>query len=170
MAQFKAIAAVSQNGVIGKQGDLPWRIPGELKWFKKITMGHIIVMGRKTWDSLPGALPGRENWILSRSNLSSENCRTFNSFKQIEKEAGDRTVFIIGGGEIYSSFISKCEELFITEVQQFIKDGDVFFPTFKKQFECVENLEENEEFILGRWIKKKESNQINNRAATADKQ
>ena len=80
MAQLKAIAAVSQNGVIGKQGDLPWRIPGELKWFKKITMGHIIVMGRKTWDSLPGALPGRENWILSRSNLSSENFRTFNSF------------------------------------------------------------------------------------------
>ena len=155
MAQFKAIAAVSQNGVIGKQGDLPWRIPGELKWFKKITMGHVIVMGRKTWDSLPGALPGRENWILSRSNLSSENFRTFNSFEQIEKEAGDRTVFIIGGGEIYSSFISKCEELFITEVQQFIEDGDVFFPTFKNQFEFVENLEENEQFILGRWIRKK---------------
>lgn len=155
MAQFKAIAAVSQNGVIGKQGDLPWRIPGELKWFKKITMGHVIVMGRKTWDSLPGALPGRENWILSRSKLSSENCRTFNSFEEIEKEAGDRTVFIIGGGEIYSSFISKCEELFITEVQQFIEDGDVFFPTFRNQFEFVENLEENEQFILGRWIREK---------------
>ena len=155
MAQFKAIAAVSKNGVIGKQGDLPWRIPGELKWFKKITMGHVIVMGRKTWDSLPGALPGRENWILSKSKLYSENCRTFNSFEQIEKEAGDRTVFIIGGGEIYSSFISKCEELFITEVQQFIEDGDVFFPTFKNQFEFVENLEENEQFILGRWVREK---------------
>ena len=75
--------------------------------------------------------------------------------EQIEKEAGDRTIFIIGGGEIYSNFISKCEELFITEVQQFIKDGDVFFPTFKNQFEFVENLEENDQFILGRWIRKK---------------
>ena len=66
MSSIKAIAAVSQNGVIGVNGDLPWRIPGELKWFKKITMGSIIVMGRKTWESLPGPLPGRENWVLSK--------------------------------------------------------------------------------------------------------
>ena len=158
MAQFKAIAAVSKNGVIGKKGDLPWRIPGELKWFKKITMGHIIVMGRKTWDSLPGALPGRENWILSRSNFSSNNCLVFNSFDQIEKEASDRTIFIIGGGEIYSSFISKCEELFITEVLQIIDGGDVFFPPFKNKFECVEYLEENEQFNLGRWVRKRKKN------------
>ena len=151
MAQFKAIAAVSLNGVIGKKGDLPWRIPGELKWFKKITMGHIIVMGRKTWDSLPSALPGRENWILSRSDFSAESCQTFSSFEQIQSEAGNRTVFIIGGGEIYSSFLHKCEEIFITEVQQIIEGGDAFFPSFRYEFKCVEKLEENEQFTLGRW-------------------
>ena len=58
---MKAIAAVSQNGVIGRQGDLPWRLPEDLKWFKKLTMGGILLMGRKTWESLPGGLPGREN-------------------------------------------------------------------------------------------------------------
>ena len=115
MAKIKAIAAVSLNGVIGKKGDLPWRIPGELKWFKKITMGHIIVMGRKTWDSLPGLLPGRENWILSRSNHSIENTKVFTSFDEVENTAGDRTVFIIGGGEIYSAFLPKCEEIYLTE-------------------------------------------------------
>ncbi|MBT5715822.1 MAG: dihydrofolate reductase [Opitutae bacterium] len=154
MAQYKAIAAVSTNGVIGKKGALPWRIPGELKWFKKITMGHIIVMGRKTWDSLPGPLPGRENWILSRTDFSAKSCRTFTSFDQIENEAGSRTVFIIGGGEVYSRFLKKCEEIFITEVQQSIKDGDAFFPPFRNEFECIEKLEENEQFTIGRWTRK----------------
>ena len=64
---YKAIVAVSEDGVIGRAGDLPWRLPGDLKWFKKITLGHTLVMGRKTWESLPGALPGRQNWVLSRT-------------------------------------------------------------------------------------------------------
>ena len=87
MLNIKAIAAVSLNGVIGKNGELPWRLPGELKWFKKITLGHIIVMGRKTWESLPSALPGRENWVLSRSSNSSQNPPFFTSFEQVVKQA-----------------------------------------------------------------------------------
>ena len=74
---IKAIAAVSENGVIGKNGDLPWRLPDDLKWFKKITMGHVIVMGRKTWESLPGPLPGRENWVLSRTLKQVTACVSF---------------------------------------------------------------------------------------------
>jgi dihydrofolate reductase len=151
MPAIKAIAAVSLNGVIGKNGDLPWRLAGELKWFKKITMGHIIVMGRKTWDSLPGLLPGRENWILSRSDHSIKDTQVFSSFEQIEKKAGNRTIFIIGGGEIYSTFLPRCDELYLTEVQQSIKDGDAFFPTYKNDFKCVETLEKNIDFTLRRW-------------------
>ncbi len=154
MALYKAIAAVSLNGVIGKNGDLPWRIPGELKWFKKITMGHIIVMGRKTWDSLPCALPGRENWILSRSSFDPKNARVFNTFQEIEKEADARTVFIIGGGEIYSSFLPRCNELFLTEVQQIVENGDAFFPRYKKEFEIKEKIVTENEFILRRWVRK----------------
>jgi dihydrofolate reductase len=152
MADIKAIVAVSLNGVIGKNGDLPWRIPGELKWFKKITMGHIIVMGRKTWDSLPGVLPGRENWVLSSKSIEHEGIQVFKKFEEVIKAAGNRTIFIIGGGQVYSSLLEKCNELYVTEVQQVIKDGDAFFPTFKDGFSAVETLEENEEFTIKRWI------------------
>ena len=140
MTDIKAIAAVSQNGVIGKNGDLPWRIPGELKWFKKITMGHIMVMGRKTWDSLPGILPGRENWVLSSTLKEKSGIKIFSSFESALNEAGSRTIFIIGGGQIYSSLLPQCNELYITEVQQVIENGDAFFPSFEKDFIPTETL------------------------------
>lgn len=151
MTDIKAIAAVSQNGVIGKNGDLPWRIPGELKWFKKITMGNIMVMGRKTWDSLPGILPGRENWVLSSTLKEKKGIKIFSSFESALNEAGARTIFIIGGGQIYSSLLPQCSELYITEVQQFIEEGDAFFPSFEKDFIPTETLEENKEFIIKKW-------------------
>ena len=151
MTDIKAIAAVSQNGVIGKNGDLPWRIPGELKWFKKITMGHIMVMGRKTWDSLPGILPGRENWVLSSTLKEKSGIKIFSSFESALNEAGARTIFIIGGGQIYSSLLPQCNELYITEVQQVIENGDAFFPSFEKDFIPTETLEENKEFIIKKW-------------------
>ena len=151
MTDIKAIAAVSQNGVIGKNGDLPWRIPGELKWFKKITMGHIMVMGRKTWDSLPGILPGRENWVLSSTLKEKSGIKIFSSFESALNEAGSRTIFIIGGGQIYSSLLPQCNELYITEVQQVIENGDAFFPSFEKDFMPTETLEENKEFIIKKW-------------------
>mgnify|MGYP001408092871 CR=1 FL=1 len=151
MTDIKAIAAVSQNGVIGKNGDLPWRIPGELKWFKKITMGHIMVMGRKTWDSLPGILPGRENWVLSSTLKEKSGIKIFSSFESALNEAGSRTIFIIGGGQIYSSLLPQCNELYITEVQQVIENGDAFFPSFEKDFIPTETLEENKEFIIKKW-------------------
>ena len=80
---YKAIVAVSENGVIGRKGDLPWRLSGDLRWFKKITMGHTILMGRKTWDSLPNALPGRENWVLSRKGSLAGGMRIFRSLGEV---------------------------------------------------------------------------------------
>ena len=90
---MKAIAAVSQNGVIGKNGDLPWRISGDLQWFKKITMGHVLLMGRKTWQSLPKALPGRENWVLSRTMSPEEGMKVFRSVEEAKEELDGRTLF-----------------------------------------------------------------------------
>ena len=126
---MKAIAAVSQNGVIGRQGDLPWRLPEDLKWFKKITMGGILLMGRKTWESLPGALPGRENWVLSRSLEPVGGMRVFRSLEETIRELGDRSLFIMGGGQLYASTLEDCQELYLSEVHQSIADGDAFFPT-----------------------------------------
>ncbi len=151
MANIKAIAAVSLNNVIGKQGDLPWRIPGELKWFKKITMGHIILMGRKTWDSLPGILPGRDNWVLSSGLEEKSGIKVFNSFEKAVQTAEDRTLFIIGGGQIYAHCLDHCEEIYITEVRQIVEGGDAFFPDYQKNFNCTEILEENSEFVIRKW-------------------
>ena len=81
---YKAIVAVSEDGVIGRNGDLPWRLSADLKWFKKITMGHTILMGRKTWDSLPNALPGRKNWVLSRNAQSVDGMQVFRTLEEIE--------------------------------------------------------------------------------------
>ena len=151
---MKAIVAVSQNGVIGRKGDLPWRLSGDLKWFKKITMGHVLLMGRKTWESLPGALPGRENRVLSRTIQPCEGMNVFASLEDAVHKLGQRSLFIIGGGELYSLTLERCTELFLTEVHRTIEDGDAFFPDHSKLFEPVETLHECEDFTLRRWVRK----------------
>ena len=151
---MKAIVAVSQNGVIGRKGDLPWRLSGDLKWFKKITMGHVLLMGRKTWESLPGALPGRENRVLSRTIQPCEGMNVFASLEDAVHKLGQRSLFIIGGGELYSLTLERCTELFLTEVHRTIEDGDASFPDHSKLFEPVETLHECEDFTLRRWVRK----------------
>jgi dihydrofolate reductase len=151
---YKSIVAVAENGVIGRGGDLPWRLSADLKWFKKITLGHTILMGRKTWESLPGALPGRQNWVLSRTAEPQEGMTVFRSMDEV-KEAltPTQTLFIIGGGEIYSMALPLCHELYISEVRQTVPDGDAFFPKFKDQFRPEEVLDDNPEFLLRRWVR-----------------
>lgn len=152
---FKAIVAVSQNGVIGKNGDLPWRLAEDLKWFKKITMGHVVLMGRKTWDSLPFPLPGRKNWVISRSLEKKEGMQVFGSIEEAEENHDpEEQIFVIGGGEIYAQTLAKCREIYVTEVLQSVDDGDAFFPSIEEDFKVEEILDKNEAFILRRWIRK----------------
>jgi dihydrofolate reductase len=151
---YKAIVAVAEDGVIGRGGDLPWRLSADLKWFKKITLGHTIIMGRKTWESLPGALPGRQNWVLSRTAEPQEGMSVFRSMDEVKQALiPTQTLFIIGGGEIYSMALPLCHELYISEVRQKVPDGDAFFPKFKDQFRPEEVLDDNPEFLLRRWVR-----------------
>ena len=151
---YKAIVAVAENGVIGRGGDLPWRLSADLKWFKKITLGHTILMGRKTWESLPGALPCRQNWVLSRTVEPQEGMAVFRSMDEVKQAlTPTQTLFIIGGGEIYSMALPLCHELYISEVRQTVPDGDAFFPKFKDQFRPEEVLDDNPEFLLRRWVR-----------------
>ena len=152
--KIKAIVAISENSVIGKEGDLPWRISEDLRWFKKITLGHTLLMGRKTWESLPGALPGRENWVLSSKLQSHSGIKVFKTLDNALSATITGNLFIIGGGEIYKQALPICEELFVSEVYRTIENGDTFFPSFKDDFEIEEKLFENDEFALNRWIKK----------------
>jgi dihydrofolate reductase len=151
---LKAIAAVSQNGVIGKNGDLPWRISGDLQWFKKITMSHVLLMGRKTWQSLPKALPGRENWVLSRTMNPEEGMKVFRSLEEAKERLDGRTLFIIGGGELYSLALADCSELYLTEVHQEVEDGDAFFPDHSEFFDPAETLHECDDFTLRKWLRR----------------
>ena len=152
---LKAIVAISENSVIGKNGDLPWRISEDLKWFKKITLGHTLLMGRKTWESLPGALPKRENWVLSSTiEANNSKIRVFKKIQDALDAAKDRTLFIIGGGELYRQTLPLCDELYVSEVHRIIENGDAFFPQFKNDFQVIEKLFESPEFTLNRWIRK----------------
>ena len=151
---YKAIVAVAEDGVIGRGGDLPWRLSEDLKWFKRITLGHTILMGRKTWESLPGALPSRQNWVLSRTANQKDGMSVFRSMEEVQQAlVPSQTLFIIGGGEIYSMALPLCHELFISEVRRKVPDGDAFFPHYKDQFRPVEVLDDNPDFLLRRWIR-----------------
>jgi dihydrofolate reductase len=151
---IKAIVAISENYVIGKNGDLPWKISEDLKWFKKITLGHTLLMGRKTWESLPGPLPKRENWVLSSTLTTQPDIQVFTKLEKALEAASNHELFIIGGGELYRQTLPLCGELYVSEVHREIENGDAFFPDFKDHFEINERLFQNEEFTLNRWIRK----------------
>lgn len=111
-------------------------------------------MGRKTWDSLPGALPGRKNWVLSRQVSPEDGMSVFRSMAEVNQALDpSQDLFVIGGGEIYSMALPLCHELYISEVRQNIPDGDAFFPSYKDDFIPEEVLDDNEDFLLRRWIR-----------------
>jgi dihydrofolate reductase len=127
---FAIIVAMDKNRVIGKEGEMPWDIPEDLKNFRRLTMGNVIVMGRKTHESIGTVLDGRENVVLSRNqDYDSEDITLLTSVDQVlERFSGeDRKVYIIGGGEIYRQFLPHVANLYITFIEhQF--DGDTYFP------------------------------------------
>ena len=131
MNNWSIIVAIGENNEIGKDNDLLWRISADMKRFKAITTGNTIVMGRKTFDSLPkGALPNRRNIVLSHQELEFENTEVFQSIDQIvEATKNDKNIFVIGGASLYQAFIGKVEKIYLTKVHSSF-DADVFFPKF----------------------------------------
>lgn len=129
------VAALGENRVIGRDGALPWRIPSDLKRFKAVTMGKPILMGRKTWQSLPGALPGRSNIVLSRSGslgapggwLYSEIEAGLAAARAMARRSGVNEICVIGGAELYAALIAQADRLYLSEVAA-RPDGDAFFP------------------------------------------
>jgi len=111
------ILARADNGVIGRDGDLPWRLPADLKHFKALTLGHPMVMGRKTFDSLPGLLPGRRHIVLTRDTAwTGEGAETARSPQDAIATAATSTVAVIGGAEIYGLFLPLAHRIELTEV------------------------------------------------------
>lgn len=125
------IVAIDQRGGIGKDNQLLWHLPADLKHFKAITSGHTVIMGRKTHESIGRALPNRRNIVLSRAMTSApDGCECVSSLEEALKRCQDEPkAFVIGGAEIYRLAIDKADELYITRVDT-LADADTFFPEF----------------------------------------
>ena len=129
---FSIIAAIGKNHELGKNGQLIFHIKEDMKFFREKTAGHKVVMGRKTWESLPGKLPKRENYVVSRHNVEGADNTINDMQKFINKNKDtDEEIFIIGGGVIYTAFLPYSKNLYLTEINK-SADADVFFPTFDK--------------------------------------
>lgn len=135
---LSAIAAMSENRVIGQEGKLPWHVPEDLKHFKTTTLGKPVIMGRKTYDSLGRLLPGRENIIVTRNkNFQVPKAVVFSSLQDAieyckKKYAADDEVFIIGGGEIYTLSLPYLDRIYLTIIHAHF-DGDAYFPAVDLQ-------------------------------------
>lgn len=127
--KISLIVAMDKNRVIGKDNDLPWRLPKEFEYVKKTTMGHTIVMGRKNFESIGRALPGRKNVILTRDKtFSFEGCIIAHSIKEVfDLCKNDEEVFIFGGEQIYEIFMPYVEKMYITKID-YAFEGDTYFP------------------------------------------
>ncbi len=132
MKIISIIVAVASNGAIGKDNDLLWHIPEDFKWFKKHTKGNTVVMGKKTWESLPARpLPGRINIVISDDPSDYfEGAEMAGSIQEaIDKMSEDKENFIIGGGSIYGQFLPLADKFYLTRVHCDF-DADIFFPDF----------------------------------------
>ena len=139
-AVYKAVAAMAANRVIGRDGALPWRLPADMKFFRTLTTGHPIVMGRKTWDSLGKPLPNRRNIVLSRSMQPVEGAEVVGSVDELKSLGLTGDVYVIGGAEIYRLLMPECAAVYLT-VLSADADGDTYFPGFESSFPNVTVLE-----------------------------
>ncbi len=133
------IVAMAKNGVIGRDNRLPWRLPADLAHFKSVTMGKPMVMGRKTWESLPGLLPGRRHIVVTRDReYRADDCTLVHSLEQAIEAAGDvPEVMIVGGGTLYREMLPRADRLYLTLVD-LEAEGDACFPAvdFTEWREC----------------------------------
>jgi dihydrofolate reductase len=134
------VVAVARNGVIGRDNKLPWRLPDEIAYFKRVTMGHPIVMGRRTWESIGKPLPGRKNIVVTHQrDYQAPGCTVVHSLDEAWKAAGDADeVCVIGGTTLFEESLPIADRIHYTEVEGDV-DGDTFFPPFdRSQWEARE--------------------------------
>jgi dihydrofolate reductase len=138
---------MSLNRVIGAGNKIPWSLPEDFKWFKQMTTGHVIVMGRKTFESIGRPLPNRTTVVLSRSRFEHPGVQTLQALDQLPALAGDRQVFICGGAQIYAQALPLCSDLYLTIVKREV-EGDTFFPAFEDQFELADEIRDGLDFKI----------------------
>lgn len=141
------IVATSENNVIGRGNDIPWYIPEDLEHFKKLTTGNTVIMGRKTYESLPKEyrpLPNRINIVITRDkSYQAKGCLVVNSLEDaLRKADNDKEIFIIGGGQIYREGLKFAERIYLTKIHNNI-EGDTYFPKLNKFWKLVDEEEKS---------------------------
>ncbi len=150
---FKAIAAMSENRVIGNANDIPWHLPEDFNWFKQKTIGGILVMGRKTYESIGKPLPGRQTYLVSRQPMDVPGVTCITSLEPLKALETDKIIWIAGGAEIYRQTFHLCDEVFLTRVHRVV-EGDTLLPPFEEDFEIAETIRETPDFTIHRWVRK----------------
>lgn len=148
---WKAIAAMSENRVIGANGRLPWNLPGDLKWVKACTSGQVIAMGRKTYASMGRPLPGRDNIVISRTVTAIPGCIVLPSLDALAAYMTDKEIWIFGGATIYAAALDRIGELYLTVVNGNFA-GDTFFPPFEEQFTLDSVIREEPQFRILKYV------------------
>jgi len=141
---------MSLNRVIGAGSRIPWHLPEDFKWFKQMTTGQIVVMGRKTFDSIGKPLPNRMNVVLTRSSSPIAGAQIISDLAQLDKAefvSTGRDIFICGGAQVYCQALPFCSELFLTLVKRVV-EGDTFFPEFENQFVFEQEVLDHPEFKI----------------------
>jgi dihydrofolate reductase len=149
---IKAIVATAENRVIGNAGTIPWHLPEDFKFFKATTMGHAILMGRKTYESIGKPLPGRENIVLSRTMPETPGVIVIRSLDELKEPSDGRDLFVIGGEEIYRLLLPRVQELYVTKVPRTI-EGDTRFPDFESQFDTETKALETADFTVWKYVR-----------------
>ena len=136
------IVAVAKDGAIGKGGKMPWRIPGEQQQFKELTTGHVVIMGRRSYEEIGYPLPNRKNIVVSKTKVfSGENLITAKSLEEALSLAGEEEIFIAGGAELFQKALPLADRIYITYVDLEVPDADRFFPDFPEEKYMIVELE-----------------------------
>ena len=136
------IVAVAKDGAIGKGGKMPWRIPGEQQQFKELTTGHVVIMGRRSYEEIGHPLPNRKNIVVSKTKVFSwENLITAKSLEEALSLAGEEEIFIAGGAELFQKALPLADRIYITYVDLEVPDADRFFPDFPEEEYKREEIE-----------------------------
>lgn len=140
------IAAVGKNRELGKNNELIWHFKEDMKFFRETTSGSAVIMGRKTFESLPKALPGRKNIVItSTPAYNAPGAMTAGSITEALKMAQGSEIFIIGGAKVYEQFLPLCDKIYLTEIEAECAAADTFFPHFEKSLYSAKIIAEKEE-------------------------
>ena len=152
---MKAIVAMTRDRTIGLRGQMPWHLPEDFRWFRRATMGHAVLMGRKTFEAIGRPLPGRLNLVVTRGTaIAVPGVVTITDLSSLqEADFAPRELWVIGGAEIYAQMLARCTELYVSLVDG-AYEGDTFFPEFEDEYDFAEVVLHGTGFEVRKYLRR----------------